>query len=54
MAKVKIKEKRRAEETRKREKAKADFKREGQTQEKVNVIAKYLGLIETSEEKENN
>ena len=52
MAKVQIKENRRAEEARKREKAKVDFERKGQTQEKLDVIAEYLGLKET-EEKED-
>ena len=52
MAKVKIKENRRAEEARKREKAKIDFERKGQTQKKLDVIAEYLGLKET-EEKED-
>ena len=46
MAKVQIKENRRAEEARKREKAKVDFKQAGQLQAKIDVIAKHLGLIE--------
>ena len=52
MSKLKINENRRAEEARKREKAKVDFERKGETQEKLNVIAEYLGLKET-EEKED-
>ena len=51
MAKIKIKENRRAEEARKRETAKVDFERKGQTQEKLDVIAEYLGLKETDKEK---
>ena len=52
MAKLKVNENRRAEEARKRGKAKADFEQAGQTQEKLDVIAEYLGLKET-EEKED-
>ena len=52
MAKLKVNENRRAEEARKREKAKIDFERKGQTQEKLDVIAEYLGLKETEEKEE--
>ena len=53
MAKVKIKENRRAEEARKREKAKVDFEIAGQLQAKIDIIAEYLGLKETDKEKKN-
>ena len=53
MVKVKIKENRRAEEARKRGKAKVDFEQAGQSQAKIDIIAEYLGLKET-EEKEDN
>ena len=52
MAKVKIKENRRAEEARKRGKAKVDFEQAGQLQAKIDVIAEYLGLKETEEKEE--
>ena len=51
MAKLKVNENRRAEEARKRDKAKVDFERKGQTQEKLNVIAEYLGIKSADEEK---
>ena len=53
MAKVKIKENRRAEEARKRERAKVDFERAGQPQQKIDVIAEHLGLKEPAEKEEN-
>ena len=52
MAKVKIKENRRAEEARKRERAKADFQQAVQLGQKIDVIAEHLGLKEP-EEKED-
>ena len=52
MAKVKIKENRRAEEARKRERAKVDFEQAGNLQQKIDVIAEHLGLKEP-EEKED-
>ena len=53
MAKVKIKENRRAEEARKRERAKVDFERAGQPQQKIDVIAEHLGLKEAEEEEDS-
>ena len=52
MAKVQINENRRAEEARKRGKAKADFEQAGQLEQKIDVIAEHLGLKEP-EEKED-
>ena len=50
MVNIKIKENRRAEETRKRGKAKVDFEQAGQLQAKIDVIAEYLGLKESGKE----
>ena len=52
MAKVQIKENRRAEEARKRGRAKVDFEQAGQLQQKIDVIAEFLGLKEAEEEEE--
>ena len=54
MAKLKVNENRRAEEARKRGKAKADFEQAGQLQQKIDVIAEHLGLKESEEEKEES
>ena len=53
MAKVQINENRRAEEARKRGKAKADFEQAGPLQRKIDVIAEHLGLKEPDKEKKD-
>jgi len=53
VAKLKIKENRRAEEARKRKKAKVDFEQAGQLQAKIDIIAEYLGLKEPAEKEDN-
>ena len=53
MAKLKVNENKRAEEARKRGKAKVDFEQSGQLQDKIDIIAEYLGLKETDKEKKD-
>ena len=51
MSKLKINENRRAKEEKKKEKAIVDFNKPGKLQDKIDVIAEYLGIKSADEEK---
>ena len=53
MAKLKINENRRAEEERKKEKAKTNFNQAENLQQKIDAIAEHLELKETDKEKKD-